>query len=320
VLTAFVGFGVGGNIPIDTTICLEFLPQNRRFLLALLSIFQPLGVVVCAGISYGLIPRYSCDPEVLKPCSQVAAGEACCTKASNMGWRYSLFTIGGITLIVFILRFVVFRFRESPKFLLYKGRDADAIRVLNQVAAFNRTDCLLTLEDLEALSNEDSSMASNDSKTPVLGAGAKQATASFGTKVKLEFARYKILFSSPKVSYVTIMVWLAYVFDYFAFSVAGTYLPRILLDKGAATNVSVSETYRDYIIIYLPGTVGVLLGTCMYAVPLIGRKWGMVVSSALMGVSLFVYSTVNSQAANVGLNVMEYLQVFFFFCSSSDRC
>ena len=30
VLTAFVGFGVGGNIPIDTTICLEFIPQVRR--------------------------------------------------------------------------------------------------------------------------------------------------------------------------------------------------------------------------------------------------------------------------------------------------
>lgn len=27
VLTAFVGFGVGGNIPIDTTITLEFIPQ-----------------------------------------------------------------------------------------------------------------------------------------------------------------------------------------------------------------------------------------------------------------------------------------------------
>lgn len=27
VLAAFVGFGVGGNIPIDTTITLEFLPQ-----------------------------------------------------------------------------------------------------------------------------------------------------------------------------------------------------------------------------------------------------------------------------------------------------
>ena len=27
IVTAFVGFGVGGNIPIDTTICLEFIPQ-----------------------------------------------------------------------------------------------------------------------------------------------------------------------------------------------------------------------------------------------------------------------------------------------------
>ncbi len=30
VLTAFVGIGVGGNIPIDTTICLEFIPQVRH--------------------------------------------------------------------------------------------------------------------------------------------------------------------------------------------------------------------------------------------------------------------------------------------------
>ena len=30
VLTAFVGFGVGGNIPIDTTIMLEFIPQVCR--------------------------------------------------------------------------------------------------------------------------------------------------------------------------------------------------------------------------------------------------------------------------------------------------
>lgn len=29
VLVAFTGFGIGGNIPIDTTIALEFLPQVR---------------------------------------------------------------------------------------------------------------------------------------------------------------------------------------------------------------------------------------------------------------------------------------------------
>ena len=35
-----IGFGVGGNIPIDATITLKFLPNNRRFLLAALSTFQ----------------------------------------------------------------------------------------------------------------------------------------------------------------------------------------------------------------------------------------------------------------------------------------
>ena len=44
----------------------------------------------------------------------------------------------------------------------------------------------------------------------------------------------------------------------------------------------------------------------MYAVPRVGRKWAMVGSSALMGISLFLFATVNTQASNVGLNVMEY--------------
>ena len=49
-----------------------------------------------------------------------------------------------------------------------------------------------------------------------------------------------------------------------------------------------------------------MLGALMYGVPLIGRKWGMIVSSALMGTSLFLFATVNTQASNVGLNLMEY--------------
>ena len=44
----------------------------------------------------------------------------------------------------------------------------------------------------------------------------------------------------------------------------------------------------------------------MYAVPRVGRKWAMVGSSALMGVSLFLFATVNTQASNIGLNAMEY--------------
>lgn len=130
VLTAFVGFGIGGNIPTDTTIALEFIPQvslatncllsavylymtdylqNRRFLLACLSMFQPIGVVICSAIAYVFIPFHSCSPNFsesnpLPSCRNTKAGVECCMKADNMGWRYLLFSLGAITLSVFILR------------------------------------------------------------------------------------------------------------------------------------------------------------------------------------------------------------------------
>ncbi|KAL8805288.1 MAG: hypothetical protein Q9182_002056 [Xanthomendoza sp. 2 TL-2023] len=313
VLTAFVGFGVGGNIPIDTTICLEFLPQNRRFLLALLSIFQPIGVVVCSGIAYGFVPKYACgngglgaDGELLKACSQVAAGEPCCDKASNMGWRYLLFTLGAICLCIFFLRFVVFHFQESPKFLLYRGKDEKAVKVLHHIAKFNGRESSITMAVFDALTNEDSSVGSGDTGSPILGAGSKQGTRSFGEKVKVELVRYKMLFANATMARLTILVWITYMFDYWGFSIAGGFLPQILLKKGREIKVSTATTYRNYVIIYICGIPGVLVGALMYGVPLVGRQWGMVVSSALMGASLFVFSAINTQASNIGVNIMEY--------------
>ena len=95
-------------------------------------------------------------------------------------------------------------------------------------------------------------------------------------------------------------------FDYWAFTIAGSFLPTILLEKNSAIKISVAETYRNFIIIYICGVPGVLLGALMYVVPRVGRKWAMVFSSALMGVSLFLFATVNTEASNVGLNAMEY--------------
>ncbi|KAL8785213.1 MAG: hypothetical protein Q9213_003482 [Squamulea squamosa] len=313
VLTAFVGFGVGGNIPIDTTITLEFIPQNRRFLLALLSVFQPIGVVVSSGIAYGFVPKYACgaggygaDGELLQACSQVAAGQPCCDKASNMGWRYLMFTLGAICLFVFFLRYVVFRFQESPKYLLYRGKDEKAVKVLHNIAKFNGRQSAVTMAVFDALTDEDSSVGSGGTGRPILGAGSAQLNRSFGEKVKIELARYKLLFANAAIARLTILIWITYMFDYWGFSIAGSFLPQILLDKGRQIEVSTATTYRNYVIIYICGIPGVLLGALMYGVPLVGRQWGMVFSSAMMGVSLFVFSAINTQASNIGINIMEY--------------
>ncbi|TFK55265.1 MFS general substrate transporter [Heliocybe sulcata] len=282
---AFTGFGIGGNIPIDASIVLEFIPQNRRYLLAALSVFQPLGVVVFSLIAWGLIPSFSCGSG-LPSCSQVASGSSCCSKRSNMGWRYSVYTLGGITLLCFFLRFVLFDFQESPKYLLSKGRDEEAVAVVRQIAAINGTTSPLTIEDLQAVQGKEDN-------------AANQANASRGAHLKGFFADWQM-------ARLTLFTWLTYIFDYAAFSIAGNFLPTILRRKGADVGQSIATTYRNYIIIYAPGIVGVLLGAVAIQVPKFGRKWVMTFSATLMGVSLFLFVVISSPAANVGFNMMEY--------------
>jgi hypothetical protein len=67
-----------------------------------------------------------------------------------------------------------------------------------------------------------------------------------------------------------------------------------------------THTRACSIIIAVVGVPGVLLGTALIEIPRFGRKWAMVSSSALMGVSLFLYSTITTPAASVGFNAMEY--------------
>lgn len=224
VLTAFTGFGVGGNIPIDTTITLEATPQSKRYLLPLLSIFQPIGVVICSVLAYGFIPNWSCSPNfsegdrALPACGAVPTGELCCSREENMGWRYLLFTLGGITILVFVLRSVVFTFQESPKFLIYRGKDAEAIEVLHTMAQYNGSKCDLVLEDLVSLEQE---FDSDRSHGPMLGGGVKQLKSTWTEKLKLEGDRFKLLFSSFQMTRLTLLVWLTYICDYWGFTVAG---------------------------------------------------------------------------------------------------
>ena len=69
---------------------------------------------------------------------------------------------------VLLLRSVVFRFKESPKYLVYRGHDEKAIRVLEHVAEVNGRVCELTLADFEALDLEDASHNSAGEQTTVV--------------------------------------------------------------------------------------------------------------------------------------------------------
>lgn len=307
VLTAFTGFGIGGNIPIDTTITLEFIPQNKRFLLALLSIFQPLGVIICSALAYAYIPGNACSPnfteaDPLPSCYTSAPGVECCSKADNMGWRYLMYTLGAMTISLFVVRTVIFRMKESPKYLVYRGKDDKAVEVLHYISKVNGRESKLRLESFELLESEHE----RDSVSTGLGTGKSQRNLSMGKKVGLELERYKLLFSSWDMTRLTVLVWLTYIMDYWGFTVAGSFLPKIIALKNGSLNLSLEFTYRSYLLIYFPGVFGVALGALCYNIPHVGRKWTMVISAGLMGASIFIFSAVNSSASNIGLNAMEY--------------
>lgn len=53
--------------------------------------------------------------------------------------------------LLWILRFFVFTLYESPKYLMGRGRDAEAVEVLHKVARYNGMESSLKIEHLQAV-------------------------------------------------------------------------------------------------------------------------------------------------------------------------
>ncbi|KAI5458320.1 sugar transporter-like protein [Mariannaea sp. PMI_226] len=297
--------GLGGNIPIDATIALEFMPPSRRYLVSLLSMWQPVGVVVASAIAYGTAAKFRCET-TLPACNAVGAGEACCTVSSNMGWRYMVITIGCMTLFIFFARYLVFRFHESPKFLVSKGREQDAIDVLHKIAKFNGAPApTLTLEDFLEIDR----MMGIDRNQEAANADARGVV----TNMIKELGFLRGLFLNKLQCFTFVLLGLAYMGNYWSFNLAGAFLPIVLLrnnvDAGAST---VTDTYREYVYIYLPGIIGAIIALFSVQLPLIGRKWSLVISAALQGLSMAMYTQVKTTAGYVGLNALEYIMQTYF--------
>lgn len=320
--------GLGGNIPIDATIALEYLPQNRRNLVTLLSLWQPIGVVFASAVAYGTAakPSWRCN-DSLPSCVTIPDGQprnssTCCTVDSNMGWRYLFIILGVMTLVIFFLRYFIFHLYESPKFLLSHGREQEAIDVLHKIAYFNKAPPpTLTLEMFQVIDETSSPSSSPSSVVGGVAAsdsqqlatrGEKLSTARKTQKVLRNFARglgnLKALFSNPLQAFIFILLAIAYMGDYWSFNLAGSFLPIILLRNEVSDGSgSVAETYRHYIYIYLPGILGAILGLVSVQLPLVGRKWSLVISAILQGVAMAMYTQVYTTAGYVGLNAFEYI-------------
>jgi hypothetical protein len=132
--------------------------------------------------------------------------------------------------VIFFLRFAIFTFHESPKFLLAKGNDAGAIEVLNKVAKFNKVPPpKLTVADFALLDAHHASETSLNSENAMIG-GGRELTRKELTKSRLKqfvgaFKHLKILFSTKRRIWLTASLWIAYMCVFPFLSVISAVLP-----------------------------------------------------------------------------------------------
>ncbi|GLB44760.1 putative major facilitator superfamily protein [Lyophyllum shimeji] len=302
---ACLGFGVGGNLPVDGALYLEHIPQSHQWTLTLLSAWWAVGQLVASVVAWGFIGNYSCA-------ASTPVGH--CLKADNMGWRYTCYTLGALTFVMFFMRFVLFDLQESSKYLVAKGRDEEALAVLRHIAARNGKTISLTLEQFSAVGGGKQYVPKSTFET-IKGAFSSFSLYDNPLLVVSHIARPP-LFASRRLavnSSITILLWglLGLAFPLF-----NGFLPLYLKERVASGTSSVSETYRNYLIISVLGIPGSLIACAVVdwtrgsdggegrgsRWALGGRKMTMAVSTALTGVFLFLFTTSRSEAAVLGFS------------------
>lgn len=99
------------------------------------------------------LPSPACDAILTVgtvPTTQRCSEADACTRSNNAGWRYTFYLLGGVTFLMWVARFIIYPIPESPKYLIAKGRDAEALEVIKHIAAQNGKTTTLTLERLRA--------------------------------------------------------------------------------------------------------------------------------------------------------------------------
>ncbi|SNX83799.1 related to PHO84 - high-affinity inorganic phosphate transporter [Melanopsichium pennsylvanicum] len=329
-LLAALGFGLGGNLPVDGMMFLEFIPAKKQYLLTLLSIFWSFGQLLASLVAWAFIANYSCDGNQ----SNTSQGPdtVVCDVSKNKGWRYTFYTLGAFTFMMFVCRFFVFRLPESPKFYLSKGRDADAVAVLKEVARRNGTplgDDVISVEILRSVAGQEVNMnVDSVQNEPKVVQSFASMPVKFVRDLKNvsftpDLSHVKPLFFGWKMATTTTILWILWGLIGLAYPLYNAFLPIYLSEaQGLDGASSVDTTYRNYAIISICGVPGSIIAAFMVELPQSGRKGALGIGTILTGVFLFLFTTANTESGVLGFNcaaaVVQNIMYAVLYCITPE--
>ncbi|KAG8692222.1 hypothetical protein FRC11_003768, partial [Ceratobasidium sp. 423] len=296
---------VGGNLPVDSAIFLEFLPGTHQYLLTILSIWWAFGQLLGSLVAWPIISNFSCETTATT-----------CARKDNMGWRYFLIAMGGLMVVLWVIRFFIFHLYESPKYLMGRGRFEEAVEVVHAVAKYNGKTIALTTEELES-----AGVSGNHADT---AKGVEEGPAELDTSaraaLKRKFEQFngdhvRSLFVTRKMAISTSLVIAIWAIIGLAFPLYNAFVTYFLATRGADFgDGSVYITYRNQVILSVIGVPGALLGGWAVEVPLLGRRGTLSITTILTGIFLFASTTARSSNALLGWNCGYSFTSNIFFC------
>lgn len=144
-----------------------------------------------------------------------------CTREQNMGWRWFLITMGGLTVLMFLARIGFFTIYESPKYLMGKGCDEEAVRIVHEVARRNGKTTWLTLDALRACEPEGYQRC-----------GITVANAVRRTLEDVRLDRISALFRTRELALSTGLIMTVWAFIGLGFVGASCSVPLLVLLRG----------------------------------------------------------------------------------------
>ncbi|KAL4911834.1 major facilitator superfamily domain-containing protein [Aspergillus aurantiobrunneus] len=290
ILAMLWSIGVGGNLPVDSAIFLEFLPGSHQYLLTILSIHWSFAQFLANLVAWKLVGNFTCP----------SADD--CTRSENVGWRYFVATMGGLAVVMSITRYFFFTLLESPKYLMGKGEHYEAVAVVHEVAKRNGKSCNLITDELQDC------IDSGDDQEYRRQHYHHRRGLSFHDRFKLllepfSSTQLKSLFSTRRRALATTLLVFTWGLIGIAFPLYNAFLPYLQHERGIEFgDGSTTLTYRNSLIIAMTSVPGSLVGAWMVELPLLGRKGTLTLATIMTGVFLLASTTAATSSDLLGWN------------------
>lgn len=270
---ALSAFAAGGNLVLDTTVFLEYVPSKMTWMATLMAAWWGVGLSVGGFIAWGFLrTRLSlCRQKTPYADKNRTANFSCatdavpCIRSENMGWRYVYFTAGGVVLVLSVLRWTVIKFHETPKFSLCQNRDEQVVKRLSEIATKYNRPFSLTVQQLKSCGEVNTAHASS-------------SKFGFGELA----VHYKGLFRSRTLATSTSLVWLSWLLIGLAYPLFYIFLPEYLSSRGADLGeASAYITWRNYAITNVLGIPGPVIAAVLCRMRILGRKYTMAIGGVI---------------------------------------